>query len=50
MTIFYINNDKNENEEFNDKYDLAKFIDGNSNVPEDTKQRVRLVVNQEKLK
>lgn len=48
MTIFYVNNDKSENQEFIDKYDLAKFIDGASDTPEDTKQRIRIVVNKEK--
>lgn len=49
MTVFYINNNKSENKEFEDKYDLAKFIDGKSDTPEDTKQRIRIAVNQEKL-
>jgi len=49
MTVFYINNNKTEKEEFLDKYDLAKFIDGKSDTPEDTKQRIRIAVNQETL-
>lgn len=49
MTIFYINDEKTvEGKEFFDKYDLAKFIDGVSDVPEDTKQRVRIVVSQDR--
>lgn len=46
MSIFYINAEKNiDGQEWLDKYDLGKFIDGTSDVPEDTKQRVRLAVN-----
>lgn len=47
MSIFYINNNKNEKQEFEDKYDLAKFIDGKSDTPEETKQRIRIAMTQE---
>lgn len=47
MSIFYVNDNKSENVEFKDKYDLAKFIDGASDTPEDTKQRIRIAVNLE---
>lgn len=46
MTIFYINNNKTETQEYLDKYDLAKFIDGKSSTPEETKQRIKIAVNQ----
>lgn len=46
MTIFYINEEKTvEGKEYFDKYDLGKFIDGKSDVPEDIKQRIRQAVN-----
>lgn len=45
MSIFYINEEKDvEGKEFFDKYDFAKFIDGKSDVPEDTKERIRKVI------
>ena len=48
MSIFYLNDEKNiEGQEFLDKYDLAKFIDGNSDSPEDTKLRVRKAIAME---
>lgn len=48
MTIFYINSEKSvDGAEYLDKYDFAKFIDGKSDVPEDTKLRIRKVVTQE---
>ena len=47
MSIFYINAEKNvDSKEYFNKYDLGKFIDQTSDVPAETKQRVRLVVNQ----
>lgn len=47
MSIFFINDEKDiEGKEYLDKYDLGKFIDGTSDVPEETKQRIRIVVNQ----
>lgn len=48
MTVFYVNDEKSKNKEFEDKYDLAKFIDGKSDTPEETKQRIRIVVDKEK--
>ena len=48
MSIFYINAEKDlEGKEFQDKYDFAKFIDMTSDVPAETKQRVRTVINQD---
>lgn len=48
MSIFYINAEKDvEGNEYFDKYDLAKFIDMTSDVPAETKQRVRTVIKQE---
>jgi hypothetical protein len=48
MSIFYINAEKTaDGQEFTDKYDLAKFIDGSSDVPDDTKKRIKIVTNQE---
>lgn len=47
MSIFYINAEKDvEGKEYFNKYDLGKFIDQTSDVPAETKQRVRIVVNQ----
>lgn len=46
MSIFYINQQKNfSGQELFDKYDFAKFVDGTSDVPEVTMQRVRIAVN-----
>lgn len=46
MTIFYMNAEKTvEGQEFLHKYDLGKFIDGTSDVPEETKLRVRTAVD-----
>ena len=46
MSIFYVDQEKNfEGQEFFNKYDFAKFIDGTSDVPEVTMQRVRIAVN-----
>lgn len=48
MSIFYINAEKDyDGTEWQDKYDFAKFIDGTSDVPEETKQRVRIAINME---
>lgn len=48
MTIFYINNEKDiYGKEYFDKYDFAKFIDGNSDVPEETKKRIKKTIGQE---
>lgn len=48
MTIFYIKAEKDyEGNEYFNKYDLAKFIDGTSDTPAITKERVRKVVNTE---
>lgn len=48
MSIFYINEEKTvEGQEYFDKYDLAKFIDGKSDVPAETKQRIRIAINQQ---
>lgn len=44
MSIFYINNDKTEDTEFIDKYDFAKFLDGASNVPVDSKEKTKITV------
>ena len=45
MTVFYINEIKNQetDEEYLDKYDIAKFIDGTSNVPNELKKKVRIL-------
>lgn len=46
MTIFYMNTEKTvEGQEWLKKYDLSKFIDGTSDVPEETKLRVRTAVD-----
>lgn len=46
MTIFYVNDEKNvEGKEYFDKYDLAKFIEGESDTPAITKERVRKAVD-----
>lgn len=46
MTIFYMNAEKTvEGQEWLKKYDLGKFIDGTSDVPEETKLRVRTAVD-----
>lgn len=46
MSIFYVNQEKSiDGSEFFDKYDFAKFIDGKSDVPEETKTRVRLAIS-----
>lgn len=46
MTIFYMNAEKTvEGQEWLKKYDLSKFIDGTSDVPEETKLRVRTAVD-----
>lgn len=45
MTVFYINAEKDiSGKEFMDKYDFAKFIDMTSDVPEDIKERVKIVI------
>lgn len=50
MSIFYIDAEKTvEGQEYFDKYDLGKFIDGKSDVPEETKQRIRIAINQEQV-
>lgn len=46
MTVFYIDNDKNKNQEYEDKFDFAKFIDGRSKVPEDTKLKIKKAIGQ----
>jgi hypothetical protein len=45
MSIFYINDEKNPDDgtEFIDKYDFAKFIDGNSNLIEATDEKLKIV-------
>ena len=46
MSIFYMNAQKTvDGQEFLYKYDLSKFIDGTSDVPEETKLRVRTAVD-----
>lgn len=47
MSIFYLDNEKNANRDFQDKFDLAKFIDGKSDTPEETKERIRKVVQEQ---
>ena len=48
MSIFYVNNEKDvEGNEYFDKFDLGKFIDGHSDAPEDAKQRVRIAINKD---
>lgn len=48
MSVFYINNEKDkEGAEYKDKYDLAKFIDGRSDTPAETKQRIRIAISKE---
>lgn len=44
MSIFYINDEKTDKKDFTDKYDFAKFIEGKSDVPEETLDRIRKVV------
>lgn len=46
MTIFYINNEKTNTKDFSDKYDFAKFIEGKSDVPEETLDRIRKVTKE----
>lgn len=48
MTIFYVDEDKDKNQEFTDKFDFAKFIDGRSDVPEDTKLKIKKAIGQVK--
>ena len=46
MTVFYINAEKEQGIEFQDKYDFAKFIDGKSDVPAETKLKIKKVIGQ----
>lgn len=46
MTVFYINADKEQNLEFQDKFDFAKFIDGKSDVPAETKLKIKKAIGQ----
>lgn len=46
MSIFYINAEKTvDGQEWLSKYDFGKFVDGTSDVPAETMQRVRIAVN-----
>lgn len=48
MSIFYVNAEKDvEGNEYFDKFDFSKFVDGKSDTPEDTKLRIRKVVSGE---
>lgn len=44
MTVFYINTEKGKNEDWEDKFDFGKFIDGKSDVPEDTKLKIKKAI------
>lgn len=45
MTVFYINNEKTEQgETYMNKYDFAKFIEGKSDTPEVTMERIRKII------
>lgn len=47
MTVFYINAEKEQDLEYQDKYDFAKFIDGKSDVPTETKLKIKKAIGQE---
>ena len=48
MSIFFIDAEKDiDGNEYFNKFDFAKFIDGSSDTPEDTKQRVRIAINKD---
>lgn len=44
MTVFYINQEKSNKSEWEDKFDFGKFIDGKSDVPEDTKLKIKKAI------
>lgn len=44
MTVFYINQEKSIKSEWIDKFDFGKFIDGKSDVPADTKQKIKKAI------
>ena len=44
MTVFYINQEKNSKSDWEDKFDFGKFIDGKSDVPADTKLKIKKAI------
>lgn len=47
MSIFYVNVEKDvDGNEFFDKYDLAKFIEGHSDIPEEIKEKVKIATGE----